>query len=69
MAPIPTAEQRHALGLNTAEAAARLNLHPMTLRDWVKAGKAPPSYLLCGRRYFPEDAFDAWLRERQGAAS
>lgn len=50
--------------LTSAEVCELINLHPVTLRDWSKAGRIP-AYRM-GREYrYDPDAIADWLRERE----
>jgi excisionase family DNA binding protein len=57
------------LGLTVAEVADRLGKSRATVYRWLSEGTAPPSYVVGGRRYFPEDKLDAWLDRLRRAAA
>lgn len=50
--------------LTSAEVCGLIDLHPVTLRDWSKAGRIP-AYRI-GREYrYDPDAIADWLEERE----
>jgi excisionase family DNA binding protein len=51
--------------LSPTQVCARLGITSTTLYTWLKAGTAPPSYLLGGRRRFSEADLELWLAERR----
>ena len=51
--------------ISESEAAKRLNVRPVTMRDWRRKGMGPPFYR-CGRlvRYLPSEVAE-WLANRR----
>jgi hypothetical protein len=51
--------------LRAREVARILDVHPDTPGVWRRSEVGPPYVRINGRYYYPKDAFEAWLQERQ----
>lgn len=49
----------------TKEAAAKVGIHPVTLRIWSNKGLVPGAMKVNGRHYFYKEAIDAWVKSAQ----
>jgi len=53
--------------LTTAEIAERMRTSPSTIRYWRMTGYLPVGASFGRRVLYDEEAFDAWVREREAA--
>lgn len=54
--------------LSAAQAAARLGVHPETVRRWGRTGRVSCAVLPSGRRRYPSASIDRLLRELETPA-
>lgn len=48
-----------------ADLAELLNVHPVTIYNWIKQGKAPTSYKIGGVILFKNEDVNQWINEHR----